>query len=116
MDEQALVNKCTNFDDAIKTYPFTKPEYKDLIVIRHKSNNKWFGIISYMNGELCLTIKCPPDLIPVLKEQYPAVKPGWHMNKKHWCTIEVNNLPNEALEEIIKIGYHITLPKKLLKK
>ncbi len=111
MNIKTLINKCLIDKDAIETRPF-KDDYEKIIVMRHKSNNKWFGLIFEMNDELCINLKCPPDLIPVLKDQYHAVKPAWHMNKKHWCTVEVNNIPTDALDEIIRISFNITAPKK----
>lgn len=116
MDSSALIKKCLIFKDAIETRPFEKEEYKTIIIMRHKSNNKWFGAIFEMDGQLCINLKCPPDLIPVLKDQYTAVKPAWHMNKKHWYTVYVNEIPEEALDEIIKISFEITAPKRKIKK
>lgn len=110
-----LIKKCLIDDDAIETHPWEN-EYKDFIVMRHESNNKWFAIIFKMENELCINLKCYPDLIPVLKDQYPAVKPAWHMNKKHWCTVQVNHIPNETLDKLIKISFDITAPKKKLTK
>ena len=111
MDFQELINECKITKDAIDTRPF-KDEYSSIVVMRHKSNNKWFGLIFTMNRELCINLKCPPDLIPILKEQFPSIKPAWHMNKKHWCTVEVNNTPQETLIELIKTSFEITAPKK----
>ena len=112
MDKQNLIKKCLINSDATETYPWQKDEYKDCCVMRHKSNNKWFGLIFEKNGELCINVKCPPDIIAVLKEQYEAVKPAWHMNKKHWCTILGNKIPEDVLKQIIKISFDITSPKQ----
>ncbi len=111
MNLKSLVKRFLIDEDAIETRPFLREEYKDIIVMRHKSNNKWFATISYLNGILITNLKCPPDLIPVLKEQYPAVKPAWHMNKKHWCTVEVDNIEKEVLDELIKISFNLTKSK-----
>ncbi len=112
MDAKALIKKCLINDDSIKTHPWAQDEYKDFIVMRHKSNNKWYALIFEINNQLCINLKCPPDLIPVLKEQYPAIKPAWHMNKKHWCTVEVNNIEPTVLVELITISFNLTAPKK----
>ncbi len=112
MNIKALIKKCLIDKDAIETRPWVQEEYKEFVVMRHKSNNKWFGLIFEMNNELCINLKCPPDLIPVLKDQYSAIKPAWHMNKKHWCTVEVNNIPTEVLENLINISFNITASKR----
>lgn len=115
MNKKMLIKKCLIDEDCVETRPWVKDEYKDLIVIRHKSNEKWYALIFEKDDELCVNLKCPPDLIPVLKEQYDAVKPAWHMNKKHWCTVLVNNIPTEALDELIQISYSLTAPKRKIK-
>lgn len=112
MDIKSLVKKCILDIDSIETHPFEKEEYKDLVVIRHKSNDKWYALIFEKDGEFCINLKCPPELIPVLKEQYPAVKPAWHMNKKHWCMVLANKIPQEVLNKLIKISFDLTAPKR----
>lgn len=112
MNVTELVDKCLIDKDAIETHPWTQKEYQDIIIMRHKTNNKWFGAIFHLENELCINLKCPPDIIPILKEQYPAVKPAWHMNKKHWCTIYVNQISKDVLEQLIKMSFDITAPKR----
>ncbi len=34
-----------------------------------------------------VNLKCDPDKAGQLREEYPAVTPGYHMNKKHWNTV-----------------------------
>ncbi len=115
LNAQTLIKKCLKDKDAVETYPF-ESKYEKITIMRHKSNNKWFAVIFEMENELCINLKCPPDLIPVLKEQFPAIKPAWHMNKKHWCMALVNKIPNETLEELINISLNLTAPKKSRKK
>lgn len=112
MNYQTLINKCLINEDALSSYPFEKTKYQDITVMRHSSNNKWFALIFYLENKLCINLKCPPDIIPILKDQYPAIKPAWHMNKKHWCTIFVNDITQEVLDELIKISFQITAPKQ----
>lgn len=112
MDRVALIKYCLISDDAAETYPFEQDIYKSTVVMRHKCNNKWFALIFEMDGELCLNLKCPPDLIPILKEEFPAIKPAWHMNKKHLCKVLVNKIPKETLNELIKMSFDLTNSKK----
>ena len=112
MNQQDLIKKCKINKDAIDTRPF-KDEYSSTVVMRHKSNNKWFGLIFTMDNELCINLKCPPDLIPILKDQFTSVKPAWHMNKKHWIKADPNETPKDILQEIIKQSFELTAPKKI---
>lgn len=62
-----------------------------------------------------LNVKCNPDLALELRATYQAVLPGYHMNKKHWNTILINEDVNDHLiKEWIKDSYHLviqTIPK-----
>ena len=115
MNSQKLIKRCLIDNDALETHPWEN-EYKDFIVMRHKSNNKWFALIFETENELCINLKCYPDLIPVLKDQYPAVKPAWHMNKKHWISVHFDkDVPDRTIEDLVKQSYDLvaaSLPKK----
>ena len=113
MNKKELIQKCLIDKDAIVTYPFSEKKYDMTPVLRHKSNNKWFGLIFEMNKTLFINLKAPPETIWILKDQYPnSVKTAWHMNKKHWCTVDVNKTEPEVLASIIKISFDITAAKK----
>ncbi|HPE85715.1 MAG: MmcQ/YjbR family DNA-binding protein [Bacteroidales bacterium] len=43
-----------------------------------------------------LALKCDPQKAQALREQYPAVQPGYHMNKVHWNTIVVDGSVADA--------------------
>lgn len=42
-------------------------------------------------------LKCDPEKAIELRESYDAVQPGYHMNKKHWNTIYLEEVPNDKL-------------------
>ena len=112
MNEQDLIQRCLIDEDAILTYPFSDNKYGKIPVLRHKSNNKWFGLIFYLDNILYINLKAEPDTISILKEQYPkSITPAWHMNKVHWCKVDVNNIDPEVLHAIIKRSFDITNKK-----
>lgn len=63
-----------------------------------------------------INLKCDPEEAIELRERYEGVIPGYHMNKKHWNTVDVHsNIPNKLLLEWIKKSYDLvvaSLPKK----
>ena len=112
MNEQELIKKCLIDDDAIETYPFNDERYDKIPVMRHKSNNKWFALIFRLNGVLYINLKAEPEIISILKDQYPeSITPAWHMNKSHWCKVDVNKISSEVLDAIIKRSFDITNKK-----
>jgi predicted DNA-binding protein (MmcQ/YjbR family) len=58
-----------------------------------------------------ISLKCDPDLALELRAQYPeSVSPGYHLSKRHWNTIEVNEtIPTQELEEWIDHSYELVV-------
>ncbi len=66
--------------------------------------------------EFSVNLKCDPEKAIELRERYPSVQPGYHMNKKHWNTIFIDGtLSDEQLQAWIDDSYSLvanSLPKK----
>ncbi|RLZ07792.1 MmcQ/YjbR family DNA-binding protein [Faecalibacter macacae] len=62
-----------------------------------------------------VNIKCDPEKAIELREKYQAVLSGYHMNKKHWNTVMINqDVKDSSIKEWIKDSYNLvilTLPK-----
>ena len=52
-----------------------------------KVMGKMFALVGWQDSPLRVNLKCDPELALTLREQYEAVIPGYHMNKKHWNTM-----------------------------
>lgn len=111
MNKENLVKLCLKYEDSAETYPFKDKAYSDYAIIRHNSNNKWFAIVLHLNGKLCINLKCNPHDAAILRDTYKFITPGWHMNKAHWNTVEVNKSPKDLLENMIKTSYELTTKK-----
>lgn len=61
--------------------------------------------------------KCDPEYALKLREFYMGIVPGYHMNKKHWNTIQVReDVPIMLMKELIQHSYDLVygkLPKQL---
>jgi len=87
MNIEALRDYCLAKEEVEETLPFGP----DTLVF--KINNKVFLLASLDAQPLQFNVKCDPDLAIELREEYPtAVLPGYHMNKKHWNTIIVEQI------------------------
>jgi predicted DNA-binding protein (MmcQ/YjbR family) len=63
-----------------------------------------------------VNLKCDPEYAIELRETYQAVKPGYHMSKKHWNTVSNNmDVPDQLLLEMIDQSYDLVV-KSLTKK
>src|ERR1700751_1280978 len=68
------------------------------------------------SGEpLELSVKCEPDLAVQLRATYPAIAPGYHLNKRHWNTIALDgSLPDQMVTDMLGDSYDLvvaSLPK-----
>lgn len=61
-----------------------------------KVGSKMFALTD-LESPFWINLKCSPEKAIELREQYPSVKPGYHMNKKHWNTIKVDGSVSDAL-------------------
>jgi predicted DNA-binding protein (MmcQ/YjbR family) len=62
-----------------------------------------------------MNLKCDPEKAILLREEYTAIQPGYHMNKKMWNTVHYDQLPAALIQELIVDSYKLIiagLPKK----
>lgn len=104
---------CLSFKGATEDFPF------DEHTIAFKVMDKIFAIanVEKFDG---INLKCDPVKAAMLRDLYAEVKPGYHMNKKHWNTVDPKGkLDDELIKEWIKDSYHLVvegLPRKKQKK
>ncbi len=64
-----------------------------------------------------INVKCDPEKAIELREQYPDVQPGYHMNKKHWNSIQTEgSISRKQLQTWITDSYNLVvsgLPRKI---
>jgi len=77
---------------------------------------KIFAIIDIERFE-SVNLKCDPDRSLQLREQYPGIQPGYHMNKRHWNTVSFDGSVRDPLIlELVDHSYELVfagLPKKI---
>ena len=87
-------------------------------VLVFKVMNKMFALTD-VDQFVSINLKCDPEIAIQLREEFPAVRPGYHMNKKHWNTIDMDgSVDNQLIREWIDNSYDLvvaSLPKKVQK-
>jgi predicted DNA-binding protein (MmcQ/YjbR family) len=74
-----------------------------------KIGGKIFLLIGLEQGNR-FNVKCDPERAVELREQYDAIIPGYHMNKKHWNTVYMDGtLKRSTLYELIDHSYELVL-------
>ena len=62
------------------------------------------------NEPLRISLKCDPDEALFLRDIYPAVQPGYHLNKRHWNTVTVDGtVPDKELRQMIDNSYDLVV-------
>jgi predicted DNA-binding protein (MmcQ/YjbR family) len=109
MNRRELKEHCLAFPGACEDFPFGDE------VSVFKVGGKMFAA-SRLDGEpLQVSLKCEPDLAVQLRAGYPAIAPGYHLNKRHWNTVTLDgSLPDQLVSEMIGDSYDLVvaaLPK-----
>lgn len=92
MTEEDIRDYCLSKLGATEGLPFGN----DLLVFKN-ANGKIFLILPLDKHPITFNVKCDPAQAIDLREKYPAVQPGYHMNKKHWNTVTVDGSISVAM-------------------
>lgn len=113
MDIEQLRDYCISKKGVTEDFPF------DNNILVFKVLGKIFvliGLHQWEAGQKRINLKCDPDYALELRDEYEAVQPGYHMNKKHWNTIDLstNTISLKMLTGLIDHSYAMVvkgLPK-----
>lgn len=109
MDLKSFREYCLRKPRATQDTPFGD----DVLVF--KVGGKMFALSPLDNVPTTANLKCDPDLALELRDRYEQVRPGYHMNKKHWNTVEIDTgIPDTELRRMIDHSYDLvvkTLPR-----
>lgn len=108
MDIESFRQYCLSLPAVTEELPFGP----DTLV--YKVAGKMFALTDINTFE-SINLKCDPDLAVEFRERYPAVLPGYHMNKKHWNTVLMDgSINNQLIRDWIRQSYNLvaaSLPK-----
>ena len=102
---------CLQFPKTTESFPF------DEHTLVFKVQGKMFALIPLERQPSQINLKCDPDRSEVLRAEYPEqIYPGYHMSKKHWNTVQTEELNPEFIQDLIRHSYDLVvlgLPKYL---
>jgi predicted DNA-binding protein (MmcQ/YjbR family) len=90
MNIETIREFCLSKKGVTESFPF---DDKTLVF---KLSGKIF-LLANLDGELSINVKCDPEKAIELREIYPSVIPGYHMNKKHWNTVFIDGILKDSL-------------------
>ena len=86
-----VIAYCKAKDRATEEHPFRTG------TIAFKVDGKAFALMPNEGQDGRITLKCDPDRAVILREAYPEITPGYHMNKTHWNTLDLHGkLPEDS--------------------
>ncbi|HEX3620636.1 MAG TPA: MmcQ/YjbR family DNA-binding protein [Candidatus Udaeobacter sp.] len=81
-------------------------------VLVFKVAGKMFALAALNELPPTVNLKCDPDLALDLRDRYEQVRPGYHMNKKHWNTVEIEGgIPVVELRRMIDHSYELVVER-----
>ncbi len=115
MDVEQLRSYCLSKKAVTEDFPFDE----DTLVF--KVLGKIFALIPlerWERGQASINLKCEPEYAEELRGMHNSIRPGFHMNKKHWNTLYIHEgeLEIRFIRELIDHSYDrvvIGMPKKL---
>ena len=91
MNIEEVRTYCLRKNGVEESFPF------DNETLVFKVGGKMFLLTSLVSPEFRINLKTAPEKSLLLREEYPQITPGFHMNKKHWNTVLIDGKLSEKL-------------------
>ncbi|QIP15571.1 MmcQ/YjbR family DNA-binding protein [Spirosoma aureum] len=111
MNIEILRDYCLAKAGVTESFPFGET------TLVFKVGGKIFSLVDTESRPTTINLKCDPERAVQLREEYPAVVPGYHMNKTHWNTVTIDgSVRSSEVQEWIDHSYELvrkSLPKAI---
>ena len=105
MNIEELREYCLTLKGVTEEFPFGES------VLVFKVAGKMF-CLTELDKEFSIAVKNDPEKNIELREEYPAITPGYHMNKKHWNSIVIDgSISDDMLKNLIDESYDLVVMK-----
>jgi len=106
MDIEQIRLYCLAKPETSESFPFDE----DTLVF--KVCNKIFALVSLDEYPPRINLKAEPEKAIYLRDVYPEIIPGYHMNKLHWNTVILEeHLQSKLIMELIDDSYQLIVNK-----
>lgn len=101
--------------ETLKAYLAAKPGATEDLpfgpeAVVFKVQGKMFALVAWDRDPMWITLKCNPLVAEELRELWPAVRPGYYMNKKHWNTVTLDgSIPEKEVLAMIDDSYRLVV-------
>lgn len=111
MNRDDVLALCSSLPRALEDYPFG-----DAVAV-FKVGGKMFALVTLDDELGRVNLKCDPSLALELRSRHKSVSPGYHANKRHWNTVELDgSVDPDELREMVEHSFELVvsgLPRAL---
>ena len=109
MTPAELRDFCISLEQAFESFPFGE----ETSVFKVSGNGKVFALSAMDGVPLKVSLKVDPEDSISLREEFPQITPGYHLNKKHWITIDLSGgVPDDLVEDLVRGSHELVRPKR----
>jgi predicted DNA-binding protein (MmcQ/YjbR family) len=109
MDLESIQSYCRQKAGTTEDFPF------GLDVMTFRVGRKMFAMVRLDISPLRINLKCDPLMAESLRQEFPAITPGYYMNKRHWNTVTLDgSIKENKILFLIDHSYELvykSLPK-----
>ena len=106
MQKEDVTNYLSAKHETKETFPFGDDTHV------FKVKNKMYALLGHRNDLMMLNLKCDPDEGVALRDVFPAITTGYHMDKKHWISVYFDGtVPTGEVQRLIDNSYDLVVSK-----
>jgi predicted DNA-binding protein (MmcQ/YjbR family) len=104
MTRDEVLAVCLDLPGAEETYPFGE----DVAVI--KVRGKMFALVPLLGEPGSVNLKCDPAHALELREMYAGIRPGYHQDKRHWNTVDLDgSVEDDVVRGLVADSYALVV-------
>ena len=104
MTRDEVLAICLDLPAAEETYPFGD----EVAVI--KVGGKMFALVPLAGEPASVNLKCDPSRALELREAYSGVRPGYHQDKRHWNTVDLDgSVEDDVVHGLVVDSYDLVV-------
>lgn len=97
---------CQELPGCVVRYPFeSNPDIRAWSI-----GTKMFAWADMSSHPIVIQLKADPDLVPDLIANYEHIHPGYHMNKRHWVSVNASCDP-KVMKQLLEDAHGLLVAK-----
>jgi predicted DNA-binding protein (MmcQ/YjbR family) len=106
MTRDEVLDLCAALPGAREDYPFG-----DGVAV-FKIGTRMFALVALDGDPGTVNLKCDPELAIELRARHGAVRPGYHQDKRHWNTVDLDgSIDDEEIREMVEHSYELVMSR-----